>query len=1360
MNSFYRTLGSLLTGAFLLVPSSAFAQVDSFFDIFVDPIGDINLQCDPCALLRRDIANLEKRIEFLNADLEALDDMMTSLEEEVERAQNERTEQEEALEEMRNPQNYVESEGRRYDSSDHAAMKRRNAHLWSEYKAGDMSAEEYSDAIAKDFDDPDVQKELEKYKNEIEKELEDTITELNNQLDTAELRKQEWNKLGTKFAADLDAATAELDALRAALEDCENRCQQEPINLPEDYGIGQQDRGPFDWIFDLFQPEMPTIPGVDTIVPRLDDPPTFHGEPLPGGGVIPIEIVDLNLQGVEPLPVNVDNFFDVFTQVDLPPAICHKCDPIRAQLRETAENLQKLQKEKAQLEAKSKAAYEKLGKARAAKDAAEQALDALNNPQNYAESEGRRYDSSDHAAMQSRNARLWADYKSGRMSASDLEAEWAKPFDDPGVAAELEQIKQKMKAELEKAIQDAQAAIDALNKEISAIDDRLVELAGRIAAHNVIITSLKEQLEECEKECAQPEPTSLEDFLFPEGFETGKGPAGLMGDDSFDEDGTDMDSGGKMDDGGSRLIDEEEEEEEEEVDEDESDEIEGEVAPIEPKKREQKVHFMCSWFGVFCPKQEPLTIADIIACANGKEVSTKCDSADHNADGTVDAADYAVWRASLEGPKGLSFPLDISRFDGEPGISTNDFVGLNDCIANGPSNCSGLDFGMPDDDILIGGPTPPNVNGGDFNLQLANGSDLILGDPINNDLVNIGGGQDDILGGGSNDALIGGPDDDILGPNGDDRLFGPGSDPFNGPLDGAGVDIIGGSTVDDVPPPPSTTEQNMATDPQVRQVVAAAVAAYLKQNPLGPCEKLIVKVSRVRIGNRVRYTVTITRVRDEALCPSQCPDGTSYQSLGAPTGQDCAEACQNGVGGCVVLETLPDGTNCILCGPNEEAPVCNKDGGFATMESCQTVCPDPSLCSYDGGSCYMCDRGDEDRPVCGKFEGYESMEDCQRNCGDPASCGYDGGACYLCGMYQEEEVECAQNSEKCSSAADCHGGESCIEGCCELLEPVSSQKCPDLAYSTEGDCRQECSMGECQYRQFEDYFCYFCAPTDLPPPSSSSKSSVKEQCDSPTMTEGACRSSCNGTCTKSYTRNDGEKCYTCMTPNDDIDDEDKVSCPTDSVLSCGDCPGNTTCESISDSCFSCEPIPIDLGPSCPSGTTSDQNACDVQCGSQGGVCLNEDGCYSCVVVNCPDGTHKNECPDSCSDGCDVVGSQHGVSCYQCKQSCTQVCEENGYGPENTDHSNAILGELNAYSCVSGANISIQTATIGSCNCVGLYTLSVDETVPVCSGTPCGDVACGESASCPGGPNETITVNCNWGGWEKIQKHQFKPVIGN
>jgi hypothetical protein len=103
-----------------------------------------------------------------------------------------------------------------------------------------------------------------------------------------------------------------------------------------------------------------------------------------------------------------------------------------------------------------------------------------------------------------------------------------------------------------------------------------------------------------------------------------------------------------------------------------------------------------------------------------------------------------------------------------------------------------------------------------------------------------------------------------------------------------------------------------------------------------------------------------------------------------------------------------------------------------------------------------------------------------------------------------------------------------------------------------------------------------------------------------------------------------------------------------------------------------------------------------------------------------------------------------------------VCAD--FAQVGTNWNSYIQGQLNQYTCVSGASVEVESTTIGSCTCSNQPVVQVDTTVPVCKGTPCGDVQCGGSATCQAGEN-TVTVRCNWGGWRNIGENQFQPVLG-
>lgn len=240
--------------------------------------------------------------------------------------------------------------------------------------------------------------------------------------------------------------------------------------------------------------------------------------------------------------------------------------------------------------------------------------------------------------------------------------------------------------------------------------------------------------------------------------------------------------------------------------------------------------------------------------------------------------------------------------------------------------------------------------------------------------------------------------------------------------------------------------------------------------------------------------------------------------------------------------------------------------------------------------------------------------------------------------------------------------------------------------------------------------------------SSSSKkttslSAAPERCDASTFDAATCAATCEdaeqGSCEKVYRRNDGQFCFRCTPKREDV--------------------------------------------SCPSGMTPDGDACDDACAEAGGSCERDGDCYRCVVHRCPENSFAS-CPSSCTNGCNIAAQNDAITCYRCAQTCEEICASRDYARAGSDWSDWLSSALKEYSCVSGATFSIDTATFGSCTCSNPPSFSVNTAVPVCSGTTCGDVACGQSATCSEG-DATVTVRCAWQGWKNTGVNQFQPAFG-
>ena len=1361
----------------LQLPGSGDFAADSFFDVFFEIEIPELLDCNPCDALKAELEEAQQEAEEIAEDLLDSRSDLSAAKAERARIGQSFEDANRLLEDLTNPRSWVESEGRRIDTSDLRVMEAYNAELWGLYQSDLLTSDEYQQRLRDGLTDA----ERESRKQEMIKNLRNRVKELEDRLDDARENEEEIAEEIEELEDELADVQKRIADLMQKLEDCLKKCLKGPVDIIGDYGMGQTEGpgffgGIFDWIFGR-EPEPPRdTPAVDLPIPPLGMPlPPF---PFPPEGLGGPPII------LPPQQLGPDIVLPPFPLI-LPE--CDECDELLQMILAIEDELDEMGEDLDELSNELLAAQFAKSTAETDLKSAQQRLDRFNNPNSWAESGGRRIDSTDLEIMREYNRGLWQQYRNGDLSAQELEQKWEEGLPD----ADRERLEEQRRQQLEKEVADAKKELDEASEDVDALEQIISDAMD--ATNDLIdaLEDLKEEYEKCLKKCMEKKEVKIGGFdvlppIFEDGFESGDTsrwssdtppsggtvtfgdgvviPAGgsvdvndlLKKSDQFDPQTGQLDLGGlkfEFDDQNNLIPDG-------------GDDVSIDLEPDDDKG------FFCGTIGLFCPEPEDTdlyTFDLLVDCVIERSEDSTCAPFDANEDGQVNLVDVELVALSLKSVEPIAVDLDISGMDGDDTIGIPDLQLFNDCLIGAPGACDGL---QPD--VNIGGGLDALTGAGDFDLLLGGGpgDDLLLGDPLD-DLVGVGGLDD-----------VGAPG----APTIPDDFFGPGSDPFSGevPLSGGpgddGIDLLYFGTTDrtvglewpdnDPPPPPVVPEPSQLSPEEVPQSVRDVVARIIRDNPLGPCERLIINVRRIRIGNRVSYTVTATRTRDPEACP-QCDKDGGYSSM-----EECQAGCSN-------PETCGyDGGTCWECDEEDEPLKCDKDGGYSSMEECQAGCPNPDTCGYDGGLCWDCDESDDDSDLCEDIDcddGDECTEDeCDPETGDCINTLIDG-----CG--DEDPIECPDISHTGIDA--CRN--SCSHGTCEpmqglegcyLCRPNDFTDCPDGLDSSRQDCQRSCDGGTCTEQSSG---CWGCVQNDPPPeecpngtdfesatPSCSICSSnecenlrtlsngtyclkclesvVQEQCDSPSKTESACRSSCDGTCVKSYTRNDGVKCYDCLV-------EDPPQCPTGSVSSCSECSGNTTCEALSDSCFTCEPI-VDDGPTCPSGTTSDSSTCESQCSSQGGTCVEENGCYSCVVINCPSGTYKNECPSSCANGCDVVGEQSGVKCYQCKQSCEDVCSGLGLDIAQ-DYTSYILGELNGYTCVSGANISVQQASSGDCECLSVPSITVDTTPPVCAGTPCGDVACGSQASCSGGENTTITVTCSWGGWEQIDEFRFRPVVG-
>ena len=149
----------------------------------------------------------------------------------------------------------------------------------------------------------------------------------------------------------------------------------------------------------------------------------------------------------------------------------------------------------------------------------------------------------------------------------------------------------------------------------------------------------------------------------------------------------------------------------------------------------------------------------------------------------------------------------------------------------------------------------------------------------------------------------------------------------------------------------------------------------------------------------------------------------------------------------------------------------------------------------------------------------------------------------------------------------------------------------------------------------------------------------KGSCTGVTMELSQCERTCTGDCTHFSDEDDGTTCYTCENGTaEGIEKEPEFESDTCSggLMTEDECKWSCTGENICSfrewqsgkQCFQCRVPIVDR---CPEGTSPDQEVCEASC-PEDGTCTNRDGCFSCVVINCPENTFKNDCPESCKKG--------------------------------------------------------------------------------------------------------------------------------
>jgi predicted nucleic acid-binding Zn-ribbon protein len=1436
----------------------------------VDPIDNPEaFKCPDCDKEKKAVEDQQKEVDKLKQARNKLVAQITAAAVTSHIADKVAQVADQALDNFRNPRSSTSSEGVTRDSSDLAAQRFASGQAWDAYQNGDMTANELED-FWKNFDEADLaqaRKDLEA-KLEVDKAAADKI------------KKEAKDKLGKqkKQLENLDKNIQKnqnkLKEFKKALEDCLKKCKKgekksfidsffdiffgpdlAPVNnvklleqveeartfppveisFPDGIRLTKLPKGDFqvDSFFDVFTeinlPDNPKDVSLEDkkkieaeILPPL--PVGFFGEPNEdgseeidtimrraheeapnGGGAVPIELVELSLTGVEPIVVGggaggLDWLFppelielpagDSESEAEnapkhdekpvvLEPKVCPRCQETLDALNKKKPEALQLKTAVALLETKVKKLDNGIQKAEERVTDLEAALDRMENPANWAESEGRRTDSADLEARRQAFADAWGKYKTEQMTAQDLENYWENFSDD-----QRDDWKDKIKKDLKQKIKKAKEIVQKLKKEKEAAEKSLEQAKQKQKECENKIAKLEKDLAECLKKCAKgdTEIGLLEGIgrWFEGIFENPP----LVGTPRAEEVVKDA-----VNDAVTPVL-----------------LLPPSAADMAPEDNEVQGEI----FGdIRLELQEDGTIKVIANIPEGEalDVFLPAPSVRRNNDGSL-----VVSNIGSSGQAGVSIDLDHSTL-GQDLINTNptgrdllvepiptgdkdfeafspDFqgfqIGINygrgqdpdlPIIGIGPEGGAINPFGQIFEDGLRalnpedvpdygdyngdGRPDPDGFDDGDLgdsDRDIDTGRLFGDRDPGTGPGNFVPFGSGDYDGDGQTDPSVFRPEGDLplILPDG----FGPpvrgvllppvGFDPIvdiGRGLGGRGVfeidphgDLIIGGLGEDVPVPGDYDGDGQADPPVFRPSTRDFTILGESAQGFGVEADPFLDY----VGN---FLTSGTPILAEGTNPGNRVNFFPEIDLSLP-GDLPGEA------GAPPVHTNPPGRRVVIIiiirrthiAPPIFVDDFTPDVPFGSIElgvgydgepGTGDLSFDPSGfgetdvgVSLDDGSGYT----EEGGVLIDNDDGSDFFPDGPPSTGEIFEDGFESGDTTI---WDEDEKEppLVFIEEK------------------DEIEKILEDFPPDPIDTEEKEEDQsKDAFGACKAGEFTNSSC-------VPADSNKSICEFNQKC---------------------VPTGPGSKCFECI----GVPPEHFSKCigypGKFTVNDCGGtCDTNQECKSSRDDCFACVDVEEEIN-HCRQGEFKNSN-CDNNCDSnqecEQTVSVTH-ACYTCKdkpPAQCPNNTFPGgSCGGTCDSGqacsptASVGSGGNEFACFGCVDlppeppSCEDLCSQNGFSATPIDFTSDVESQLNSVSCVSSYSMQIQKAMVGDCEChsTSAPTITFDMTPPVCVGTVCGDVQCNDSVSCSTGENTTTTVTCNWGGWQKEAQYQYSPKVGN
>lgn len=188
---------------------------------------EIMKTCPLCDDIRKQMEQVSEQIKNKEQEVAENEKNVGDKEAEHDKAKGKLERAQRKLHEFRNPQSYVESQGRRVTTTDIEVQRQMSIENWQRYQRGEQSAEE----TMENWEKQGTPEEHEKAKKAAEERLEQDVQQAEQELKQAEQNLQQAKQQLNKSKQELSNLKNLLEELKKKLEDCLKLCKKYAMDI-------------------------------------------------------------------------------------------------------------------------------------------------------------------------------------------------------------------------------------------------------------------------------------------------------------------------------------------------------------------------------------------------------------------------------------------------------------------------------------------------------------------------------------------------------------------------------------------------------------------------------------------------------------------------------------------------------------------------------------------------------------------------------------------------------------------------------------------------------------------------------------------------------------------------------------------------------------------------------------------------------------------------------------------------------------------------------------------------------------------------------------------------------------------------